>query len=412
MSNIINASPEELFKIFQNAYYDQIKKRMIIGSEEYTLSAILTYALSVYGGLFNKAYRNSLIATAEGEFLDNIASRYSLNRAKEQFMNPFFVCALKQSEIKFHPVGSVSLNIKGHTYTNDLVMLSLTNLQEQYNCFRCTEKHNDYLSKDELQEALDSLNIDGFEYFVCDSGLQQCGELIVSDDAFRDYIKDSKFIYQSGSAMAYEACAKAYADYIIDAHCIRQNEDNYVPGHADLYIKVAKNIESQFKDLNPVIYGSNASPDLKGIVDAVDKLNIRTVGQEFTINYATGIYPSSLYNVVLYVDKTQFGKYGDNLNSMMYIKLGALQNYYNTHRGYTDIGQTFYLSNLMDDFKKPLTAFSNDPNDFMIEAEDFESVKDLTILGYKSDLPTPINVSSTAYVILDNSVNVENIVLV
>lgn len=412
MSNIINASPEELFKIFQNAYYDQIKKRMIIGSEEYTLSAILTYALSVYGGLFNKAYRNSLIATAEGEFLDNIAGRYSLSRTKEQFMNPFFVCALKQSEIKFHPVGSVSLNIKGHTYTNDLVMLSLTNLQEQYNCFRCTEKHNDYLSKDELQEALDSLNVDGFEYFVCDSGLQQCGELIVSDDTFRDYIEDSKFIYQSGSAMAYEACAKAYADYVIDAHCIRQNEETYVPGHADLYIKVAKNIESQFKDLNPVIYGSNASPDLKGILEAIDNLNIRTVGQEATVKYATEKSPASSYGVTLYVDKTKFGKYSLDLLSMMYSKLEALQSYYNTHKSYTDIGQTFYVSNLMEDFKKPLTAFSNDPDDFIVEPEDFEAIKDLTIVGYKCDLPTPLEVTSHEYVFLNSSIEIDDIVLV
>ena len=90
MTNIMNTNPNQILEQFQNAYYNQIGRRMQIGSEEYTLSSIFTYVLSLYSGLINQSYKNQLIESASGEFLDNIAQRYGLSRTPEVYSKPFF----------------------------------------------------------------------------------------------------------------------------------------------------------------------------------------------------------------------------------------------------------------------------------------------------------------------------------
>jgi len=66
--DILNTNPSTLLEQFQNAYFDQIGSRMTIGSEEYTLSSIFTYVLSMYAGLINNSYDNQNLDTASGIF--------------------------------------------------------------------------------------------------------------------------------------------------------------------------------------------------------------------------------------------------------------------------------------------------------------------------------------------------------
>ena len=78
MTDILNTNPNAILEDFQTAYYNQIGKRMTIGSEEYVLSSVFTYVLSLYAGLVNQSYKNQNVDTASGEFLDNLAARYNL----------------------------------------------------------------------------------------------------------------------------------------------------------------------------------------------------------------------------------------------------------------------------------------------------------------------------------------------
>ena len=90
MADIMNTNPTEILENFRNAYYNQIGVPMQIGSEEYTLSSVYSYVMSAYAALVNQSYKNQVLATASGEFLDNIGKRYGLTRTPESFGNPWF----------------------------------------------------------------------------------------------------------------------------------------------------------------------------------------------------------------------------------------------------------------------------------------------------------------------------------
>ena len=61
MTEIMNTNPNQILENFQNSYFQQIGRRMQIGSEEYTLSSVFTYVLSLYSGLINQSYKNQRI---------------------------------------------------------------------------------------------------------------------------------------------------------------------------------------------------------------------------------------------------------------------------------------------------------------------------------------------------------------
>ena len=129
--DILNTSPNAILEQFQNAYFDQIGSRMTIGSEEYTLSSIFTYVLSMYASLINNSYDNQNLDTASGIFLDNIAARYNLNRTPEVYSNPWFEGYFKfdsKSPYYNRPFDPkmVTIIVDGHKYYNDSVILQTT----------------------------------------------------------------------------------------------------------------------------------------------------------------------------------------------------------------------------------------------------------------------------------------------
>ena len=387
MAEILNTNPTELLENFQTAYYNQIGRRMQIGSEEYTLSSVFTYVLTMYAALINQSYKNQLISTASGPFLDNIAERYNLSRTPETYSNPWFeglfwfnpYCSLYGRRIV---KDGLTLTIGGHTYTNFETIESATRFLPIR--FVATEKHSDMLSKTELLNALkaikdpadDSKTLFNLAYLMYSkiSGLNSCAQAL-SDDDFRDYIEQSKNLYRSGTAGAFEALAKNSSENIIDARVRVQGDANFVPGNVDLYCK-ALSYESEWNySVLPV------QIDMPQLEKIIPESGILVIGQQLHVYAATAAQDARSYS--FYVPKAYMSDYG----YLYSCKFRAVLGYLNRH--VLKINEPFIPTMIITLMMKNLSEVSNDPWDYGYTPDDevftrFDEYKDLPVIGLES----------------------------
>ena len=349
---------------FQNAYLSQIGKRMTIGSEEYILSSIFTYVLASYVALINKAYDNRFLDTASGVYLNNIAKQYNLDRKPISFGNPFFEGTFSFDLPMYYAAGEYEINLAGHTYKNVLPISAQT--VNTFNRFVCTEEHSEYLDAKTIEEALAANNA-----YIAGNGLQNCAPEMTDDNEFREYIKQNKRLYSPGIAESFEAAAKSYADYVLDAKVLRQSEVSYFePGKVILMLKVNDN-----KIINEF---ANNGLDQVSLQKVIDDLNILVVGQTLEIRTATRTNtPTVTCRVQVYVPKSYEGV---ALDTYVVPKHCALARYYNKYK--LKIGQSLYLTEFMSDMSKPLSDLSTNPADFGLSQEAFDRLNNFYIKGF------------------------------
>ena len=297
--DILNTSPNAILEQFQNAYFDQIGSRMTIGSEEYTLSSIFTYVLSMYAGLINNSYDNQNLDTASGIFLDNIAARYNLNRTPEVYSNPWFEGYLKFNEKSpyfnrpFDPK-AVTIIVDGHQYINDSAIIQTINQQPMR--WVSTTEHKDYLSSYELHKALeDAKDLNGNIVFELEPYFSTYLTNINSvaneldDEAFRAYIKRSKHLYIPGIAGSFEALAKNCSDNVVDARCRVQTDKGFIKGNVDLYCKFYNyNEYDTYHQIIPPM-------ELPYIEQAIREKNLLVIGQNLNVKRADRLYDTRSY---------------------------------------------------------------------------------------------------------------------
>ena len=312
--DILSTNPTEILEQFQTAYVDQMGQRMRIGSEEYTLSAIYSYVLAHYAELVNKSYANQNLDTASGEFLDNIASKYGLNRTRPTYSNPWF-----EAHIKVNPecayYGAHSRSFTYQIFKGGAWYKALQNeahpqveLSEDYVRWIAIEPGDEYATK---QEVLDSflkktapkrndpntmvpmfagMTINDVTDVQGNFNVAKSGNLsfapMTDDDAFREYIKANKDLYRPGIAGAFEATAKNSSDYIADAHVLVQGEYNFQPGLVRVYCKPREFLTPNGQI--PAYYSMAVMYDVPAVYEAIEKQNITTIGQTVVIGTDEG----------------------------------------------------------------------------------------------------------------------------
>lgn len=405
MTDILQKASTDIVEDFQNAYYSQIGRRMQIGSEEYTLSSIFVYVLSIYTALINNSYKNQVLDTASGQFLDNIASRYGLTRSPRTYFNPWFEGIFTiNSECEYNgrsfDVGALSINVNNHTYTNTTALFELRTDMIR---FMCTEKHSDYLNKSELYTALQQVkdsndkpvfnltNTKQSDY----TDLQSISNEL-SDEDFRKYIKQSKYLYNPGVASSFEAVAKNSSPNIVDARVRVQGDTGFVPGNVDLYCKCYNMVANdQYKSM--AIYLDNGA-----VYDAIKEMNITVIGQNVKVKFATPIEDSRQY--VFFIPKVYKSTQYENLYRL---KFNAVCDYLNNTM---KINESFMPSMVLNLMLKPLSEISNNPEDYGYSIEDtqyieFDKYKDLPVLGLESvSTYTKRDCNPTTYILLKNDV--------
>ena len=384
--DILNTSPNAILEQFQNAYFDQIGTRMTIGSEEYTLSSIFTYVLSMYAGLINNSYDNQNLDTASGIFLDNIAARYNLNRTPEVYSNPWF-----EGYLKFDPKSPyfnrpfdpkmVTIIVDGHEYYNDSVILQ--SVAEQPIRWVSTQPHKDYLSSYELHKVLENAkDLAGNKVFELEpyfsTYLTNLNSVtrVLDDEAFREYIRRSKQLYIPGIAGSFEALAKNCSDNVIDARCRVQTDKGFIKGNVDLYCKFYNyNEYDTYHQIIPPM-------ELPYIEQVIKEKNLLVIGQNLNVKRANRLYDTRSY--AFFINKV----YNTSVYQELYtLKFKAVRGYLN-NKG-LKIGEDYYPTRLIVMMTQSLTQFSNNPHDFGWNPTDigykkFDEYKDLPIIGLAS----------------------------
>ena len=404
MTELINTNPNNILENFQSAYYSQIGRRMSIGQEEYTLSSIFAYVLTLYAGLINASYKNQITETASGVYLDNIASRFNLTRTPEVYSNPFFEgvfwiwddCEYYR---RTYPVGKFRITVAGHVYSNAISFKA----EENTVCrFVCEEAHTDALSHAELMEALQDV-MDSQENAVFDldghtqdiSGLQSV-QTPLNDNDFRAYIKDNKFLYTPGIAGSFEALAKASSTTIRDAHTRVQGESGFHPGFVDIFCK-ANDLEGA-DDMRKVM----RLVDIPALEKLITDKNLLVIGQRLTIQAAQEIPDARFYR--FFIPK----QYNSQEYTALYVrKFKAVIGYLNKHS--LGVGVPFMPSMVLNLMLKPLSEISNNPSDYNYPEDNniytsFDKYKDLPVIGLESVTDySKLDCSATSYIRLITS---------
>ena len=385
MADILSINPNAILEDFQTAYYNQIGKRMTIGSEEYVLSSVFTYVLSLYAGLVNQSYKNQNIDTASGEFLDNLASRYNLSRTPEVYSNPWFEGRFYFNSSAYRgrsfDVGELQITVGDHKYTNSTKISSATD--NVLIRFICLEAHKDYLSKSELITALkqieDPTGVKVFvEMYLTNYNISEMQSVSteLSDDELRKYIKENRQLYIPGVAGSFEALAKSSSKGITDVRVRVQGDVGFRPGYVELYCK-------------PYYYQSHAkyadmirAIDIPNVASVIKEKNLATIGQKVIVNGATPLNDARGYR--FFVPKA----YQSNEYVTLYTyKFAAVRGYMNNK--VLKINEPFIPSVVVSYMTKSLSELSNDPTDFGFAPEDteyqsFDKYKDLPVIGLES----------------------------
>ena len=384
--DILNTSPNAILEQFQNAYFDQIGSRMTIGSEEYTLSSIFTYVLSMYAGLINNSYDNQNLDTASGIFLDNIAARYNLNRTPEVYSNPWF-----EGYLKFNPSSPyfnrpfdpkmITIIVDGHEYYNDSAIIQT--IDQQPMRWVSTQPHKDYLSSYELHKTLENAkDLAGNKIFELEpyfsTYLTNLNSVtrVLDDEAFREYIRRSKQLYIPGIAGSFEALAKNCSDNVIDARCRVQTDKGFIKGNVDLYCKFYNyNEYDKYHQIIPPM-------ELPYIEQVIKEKNLLVIGQNLNVKSANRLYDKR--NYAFFINKV----YNTSVYQELYtLKFKAVRGYLN-NKG-LKIGEDYYPTRLIVMMTQSLTQFSNNPHDFGWNPTDigykkFDEYKDLPVIGLAS----------------------------
>ena len=384
--DILNTSPNAILEQFQNAYFDQIGSRMTIGSEEYTLSSIFTYVLSMYAGLINNSYDNQNLDTASGIFLDNIAARYNLNRTPEVYSNPWFEGYLKFDKNSpyynrpFDPK-TVTIIVDNHEYYNDSAIIQT--IDQQPMRWVATKEHKDYLSSYELHKVLENAkDLAGNKVFELEpyfsTYLTNINSVthVLDDESFREYIKRSKQLYIPGIAGSFEALAKNCSDNVIDARCRVQTDKGFIKGNVDLYCKFYN--YNEYDTYHMII----PPMELPYIEQVIKEKNLLVIGQNLNVKRANRLYDTRSY--AFFINKV----YNTSVYQELYtLKFKAVRGYLN-NKG-LKIGEDYYPTRLIVMMTQSLTQFSSNPHDFGWNPTDigykkFDEYKDLPVIGLAS----------------------------
>lgn len=359
MSNILDISSDNVLELFQTAYENQTGGRMHIGSEEYTLSSIFTYVMTHYAGLINQSYKNQILETASGEFLDNIGKRYSLTRNMEFYGNPWFEGYFTMNTAwddysRDIPVGGLEIKVGGHTYTNSSKIEAKDGSLRAIR-FTCTEMHYDPMSRTELLASISQL-----QPFSANSNYNtfKISDLYIpinnmDDEQFRGYIQTNKSKYRAGVKSGYEAVVRASSPITTDVKVITQGEDSFQAGK----VKIVCQYPIYAGEVGEVY--NYYKLDLENIKQAISRANIQTIGQDTIEVYENAI---SRKTIALKINIPK-EYYTDAYLTLYDLKFKAALGYINCHQ---KIGQLLYPSHLVDVLSHSLSDISTDLKEFGI----------------------------------------------
>lgn len=241
----VDYDSSSLLQLFNNEYLQKMRASMIIGSEEYTLSAIFSYALAVLVNSMNKGELNRFIDTAEGQYLDAIASAFNLSRVRNAPSNA-------KVDIKVN-TGSApaQIEIAGMEFTKGMNVGRFYQYISSIPLQRVSPSIDDLTS--ELHE--DHANLDACSeiypkgYYEDDEGNPLSFPYTKDgDNAFREYIKSHNAITKGTAAYFEQLSMDSHAN-LRDVYVLRPKDSGYVSGTVSMLLLPHEDENSDYDSL-------------------------------------------------------------------------------------------------------------------------------------------------------------------
>lgn len=256
MQRYLDYDVKGIFDEFQKAYFDSRGELIKVGSEEFAITSVFTYALASVIGNMNRVALNRFVDGANGVSLDYIAQSFGLSRHKDPILNSRFAVGVYQL-ITLNLLPS-SVEIDGITYANredhsigeNIWLVIYKSEQSLSRPAMDSEGIKAELVKNMPSSLHSRVEVYGSEYpdglLLSDDGTPMAFPYTFEgDNAFREYIKRHSNII-SGTAAYYESMLSDLHPAIKQVYCIRQYDPGYLTGFAKVVYMLNKTNETTF----------------------------------------------------------------------------------------------------------------------------------------------------------------------
>lgn len=243
-----------LFNSIKAQYKTETGNDLEIGSNEFAIASAVAY---VFGGIvnrFNDMAANRYIDTARGEYLDALAKNLGVTRPTVTYAKCLVLVVNDTQRTLTVNQETVTLSDgNGHEFEPDFggpiesITVPAGELRAMQFRSRTTDESNNGIKLltmrlrqefddgvVEYMQATDTAGANPNAYPYTTDG----------DDAFRAIIPDmAARVRSAGSQAYYNAWCRQYSPYILDAYCLVDGDENFVPGTLRIYISLIDGTE-------------------------------------------------------------------------------------------------------------------------------------------------------------------------
>ena len=245
---ISDMSTKALFNSIKAQYKTETGDDLEIGSNEFAIASAVAY---VFGGMverFNDMAANRYIDTARGEYLDALAHNLGVDRPHETRATcTFLVSNQTPSEIIIEKDTVVIDDGNGHEFyprygvgefrripageIRATLFISATSDESnngiKYGTMQKIQKRSDGQVVYYQATTTEGANSNAYPYTP------------EGDDAFRAIIPSlAARIRSAGSQAYYNAWCRQYSPYILDAYCLVDGDEGFVPGEVRIFVSI------------------------------------------------------------------------------------------------------------------------------------------------------------------------------
>ena len=275
-TKLLSCTPNEILDLFKSSFYNEHGTPMIIGSDDFTASAIFTYVLSVLTNAINVSGDQRFLESATGEYLDAIAGSLGLSRPAPARANAVF----HLTPVTTGNIGTNGLRVSdtsGHVFGNTEPLSLTRNVQVDVLLY-CTEHGSSAnglpVGSISNIEAGSNLVSAASNTTMTGGGDDGYPYTAAGDQAFREYLMHRKGHFPAGgSAPAYRSkCFEIGDRRLMDVHVLQDGEAGYVQGKVKIYTlwNTATLNSAYVKLLNEKILALVTAEDFRPIGDYVE----------------------------------------------------------------------------------------------------------------------------------------------
>ena len=279
---LIDYSTQDILDLFRSAFYDEHGAPMLIGTDDFTASAVFSYVLSVLVNASNTAGAQRFIDSATGVYLDAIAAVNGLSRPSPAKASALF--QLVASNPGTLNSGDLVVTDGNVNFTN-LEPISIT--ADCYVLLYCTETGADHngIGIGSINTVLDgNYYVDSAQNItISGGGTDGFPYTAEGDNEFRAYIlaRRADFVV-GGSVPSYKSRAYTIDSRLLDVCILQDGDSGYQKGKVQIYaLWDSATVNTAIANiLNAKILAACTQDDFRPIGDLVEVNSARKVAKD------------------------------------------------------------------------------------------------------------------------------------